>query len=663
VVKNNYRPEIDGLRAIAVLSVVLFHANFSIFKGGFIGVDIFFVISGYLITRIIIKEQECNEFSYLNFYERRVRRILPALFFMVFCTILFFGFLMTPLDLKMFSRSVIATTFFGSNFLFWKESGSYFDSGSLWKPLHHTWSLSLEEQFYIFHPILLGLILKFRKNHQNLVFIFLISCSLCLSVSMINADPKADFYLLPTRFWELLFGALISNLDTSKFFKRVSIFFHDVLTFIGILFIFFSVFIFDSETKHPGIITLIPVLGSALVILFARENGLMRSILSNKLLVGIGLVSYSLYLWHYPIFVFAKYFFLNDPQPSTYILLIAASVIVAYFSYRFIESPLRDVHAISRKQIVSFFIFFSISFIAIGYVGHSSNGFPKRFNNKYNSLFEAQRIGLKDSCNCHGRNPSDACFIGKKLADPTWALIGDSHAGALASNLEQWLIKTDQGGMQFTQGGCPYVIGLSKTTSDPKNCNNLNEEVRKILLNSNLKNIIISGRYVRYFYKEGFNNGEGGVESSSEDSYFYFQKNSDESKRQRDILDAYKRSITELLKAGKTVFLIYPVPEIGWDVPRQTFKRINRNVPGNLTVSYKAFEERSLPVINAFDELAIFPNLIRIYPSEIFCNQINPGRCETVINGQTIYFDDDHVSIYGAKLIIDTIFKRFERKK
>ena len=656
-----YRAEIDGLRAIAVLSVILFHANFTLFSGGFVGVDVFFVISGYLITGIISKERAVKQFTFGHFYERRIRRIFPALFFMILCCIPVFWILMTPVDLKKFAQSIFATTIFGSNFLFWRESGGYFDTGAIWKPLHHTWSLAVEEQFYIFHPIFLLIIARFSRPYKGLIMLLAIIASLIASLYIIKIDSNANFYFLPSRLWELLIGAFIANMDIEAISSKIKPIISDLAAFFGIVMIMYAVFAFSSHTSHPSLWTAIPVGGTALVIAFGRAKGVVGFVLANKIFVEVGLISYSLYLWHYPVFVFARFYFLRDLEPAHYLLLIGTSIIMAYISYKFVESPFRKKNVFTRARLFTFFAAVSLIFIAIGFIGHKSNGFPDRNSGKYQDIFQAQIIGLKDSCHCHGRDLANPCTIGDKSKTPSWALIGDSHAGALASSLEESLIQRNESGLQLTQGGCPYVLGLAKTAPVPNFCDEFNLEIRRYLMLPNIHNIVISGRYVRFLYQDGFDNKEGGKENSSDDSYFYPAKFSGEKERQAGVLLAYQKSIEELLQAGKKVYLVYPVPEVGWNVPRQAFKMRKRGMKENLTTAYDTYMERSGPVINAFNQIGNAANLIRIYPAELFCNQLQPGRCQTEMNGKTLYFDDDHVSVFGARILMDDLFLKYDR--
>ena len=302
---TNYRPDIDGLRAIAVLAVVLYHANIQPFGGGYVGVDVFFVISGYLITSLIHEHCRTGQFSIVQFYERRVRRIFPALFATVAFCFLVGCLLMMPLDYKQFGYSAVANALFASNLLFWLKTG-YFDTDAEVKPLLHTWSLGVEEQFYILFPCLLLLLYKFWRNGVASILSLLLIASLFLSVWQVYDQPTSAFYLPLGRAWELLVGALLA-LSRDRLPHRV--FFDGVLGLLGMALIFGSIFSLTADTPFPGLAALPACLGTAAIIYSGEQSKhFVPRLLSLRIVVLLGIISYSLYLWHWPLLVFAKYF-------------------------------------------------------------------------------------------------------------------------------------------------------------------------------------------------------------------------------------------------------------------------------------------------------------------------------------------------------------------
>ncbi len=360
-----YRAEIDGLRAFAVLPVILFHAGFEWLSGGFIGVDIFFVISGYLITTIIITEMAGGKFSLVNFYERRARRILPALFFVMAVCLPFAWFWLTPNDLKDFGQSLVAVSTFSSNILFWSESG-YFDTVAELKPMLHTWSLAVEEQYYILFPIFL--MLTWRMGIEWIIVFLTIFFLISLGVAQWGAynSPSAAFYLLPTRGWELLIGVFLAfYLQYNKHPKSTSL--NQVLSMLGFIMISYSVVAFDKSTPFPSLYTLIPTIGTGLLILSAVPNTLIYKLLITKPIVWIGLISYSAYLWHQPILAFARHRLVGETSEILLVMLcIALSLAMAWFSWAFIENPIRNKKKISRETVFKGSFFGIVFFIICG---------------------------------------------------------------------------------------------------------------------------------------------------------------------------------------------------------------------------------------------------------------------------------------------------------
>lgn len=430
------RREIDGLRAIAVLPVVLFHAGFETFAGGFIGVDVFFVISGYLITRIILDDLEKGRFSLINFYERRARRILPALFLVMLACIPLAWLWLLPVDMKDFSQSLAAVSLFSSNILFWHESG-YFDRAGELKPLLHTWSLAVEEQYYFLFPLFLALFWK-KGRYWILALLglaFIISLSLAQWSSY--AKPAAAFYLLPTRAWELLAGAFAAFYLSRSHRNSIVGKYSEPMTWLGILLILYAVFSYDQSTPFPGLYALIPASGALLIILFTHQQTHAGKLIGNRLFVGIGLISYSIYLWHQPLFAFARHQSLAEPSQAVFFSLSALSIFLAYFSWKFVENPFRNPLIFKRKSIFLAAAVFSVLFITIGYLGHKSGGFRNRLPAAAN--FSGEELptiangwcfySIETVVGLETGEKGLKCFIGDSKAESSGILFGDSHAG------------------------------------------------------------------------------------------------------------------------------------------------------------------------------------------------------------------------------------------
>ena len=364
-----YRSEIDGLRAIAVLPVIFFHAGFNFFSGGFVGVDIFFVISGYLITTIIIRELNNNTFSIKRFYERRARRILPALIFVILIsTILSFVFL-TQSEMASYFKSIIATLFFFSNLHFYKTV-PYFRSESELEPLLHTWSLSIEEQFYLIFPITLLLFYKFFKRYifLMLMFSFVLSLFICQFLAL-KTGGTLNFYFTFSRAWELALGSICAYIIIYKYFSY-SVFIKNLFSTIGIILVMFSIFFFTRQTVYPSFYTLVPTIGTSLIILFADRDTFVNKFLSIKFFVRIGLISYSLYLWHHPLLAFGKILF-DDLSITQKLILIFLSFLISVFSYFFIEKVFRDKYRINLKFFFKTIFITSILIVLFSYVSYN----------------------------------------------------------------------------------------------------------------------------------------------------------------------------------------------------------------------------------------------------------------------------------------------------
>lgn len=333
-----YRPEIDGLRAIAVLSVVIFHYFPSILPGGFVGVDVFFVISGYLITSIILKSVSQNDFSFLDFYKRRVLRIFPALFtVLVFCLVVGWIFLFQD-DYQSIGRHIFSGAFFISNLTLWHESG-YFDSQSYLKPLLHLWSLGIEEQFYVVWPLVVLSCFRLEKSKKRLLFscAFIFVASYTCSIVTMNFSGGANYYSPASRFWELMLGAIIASLKFSGIRTSIS----KSMPLIGLVIITASLFIINEKMNFPGYIALLPVLGAAIIVAHDGSCVLGNRILSAKPLVFIGIISYPLYLWHWPLYSFYKSVFADAPDTKILASMILLSLLLAMSTYYIIERPIR----------------------------------------------------------------------------------------------------------------------------------------------------------------------------------------------------------------------------------------------------------------------------------------------------------------------------------
>jgi peptidoglycan/LPS O-acetylase OafA/YrhL len=453
-----YRQEVDGLRALAVLPVIFFHAGFPAFGGGFVGVDVFFVISGYLITSIIIDERETGKFSLVKFYERRARRILPALFFVLAVCLPFAWMWLLPGDTKSFSKGLVAVTLYVSNILFWRESG-YFESAAELNPLLHTWSLSVEEQYYLLFPLFLALVWRFGRTFIITALTVIGLASLAISHWGVSNQPVGAFFLLPTRGWELLIGSLsafyLRGQRTAPCAEGVS----NVASLVGLLLLGYSVAVFNKYTPFPGWRALFPTVGTALIILFATPKSLVGHVLGSKPFVAVGLISYSAYLWHQPLFAFARLRSLHEPSALLFVGLSILSLGLAYLSWKFVEKPFRNAGSFDRRAIFTYAGVASAIAIAIGVVGIKTNGYFYRtdFEKQFSAIEQKNRptYGLDVSC-------ESEFTLNAKCAtssEPELVLWGDSYAMHLVPAL--LASKPDIKLVQMTVSTCGPILGAA----------------------------------------------------------------------------------------------------------------------------------------------------------------------------------------------------------
>jgi peptidoglycan/LPS O-acetylase OafA/YrhL len=673
----NYRREVDGLRAVAVIPVIFFHAGFQTFSGGFVGVDVFFVISGYLITSLILAEKQAGTFSLIRFYERRARRILPALFLVMFACLPLAWLWLLPEDMQRFSQSLVAVSAFSSNVQFWLQSG-YFDTANELKPLLHTWSLAVEEQYYLLFPIFLLLTWRLGKRWIIAMLAAIAIISLAAAQWGSTSHPSATFYLLPTRGWELLLGAFAAfylfETDESATTNENA---RQAFSVIGLLLIAYAVFAFSRQTPIPSFYALIPTIGTAFVILFATQQTLVGKLLGSKPLVGIGLISYSAYLWHQPLFAFARHRLLDEPSTALLVALAAAALLLAYLSWKYVETPFRNRQRIERNKV--FFLGASCSalFVGIGLVGDFDGGFSIRFDEKTLAALLTKSEGAKlGDGGCHLSEDTyklAGCSKGAATNKSTIAIWGDSHASALVYELGKALAKRDLRVIQYTKNACPvsldlYTKGSTKMGSGQNtNCEKYTKSVLDDLETNGVDTVVIFSRWGVYLEGTPFDNGEGGVEKD----LIYIRAansanklNTPYSNDATEVIRSYTSALASLLRLNKKIILVYPTPEVGWNVPDRLVKLLMYGDPQariQLTTAYQTFKKRNDLVNKSFDAIRDDKNLVRIKPEEIFCNTYVKDRCIAELNGVPLYFDDDHMSNAGARLVVDEIMKHVSK--
>ena len=666
--KNTYRPEIDGLRAIAVVSVILYHAklnlfNSQLFKGGFIGVDIFFVISGYLISFIILNELITKEtFSFKYFYERRIRRILPALLFVMLVSLPIAWIYLLPNNLVDFSKSIIYSLGFSSNFYFHYSGQEYDNVSGLLKPFLHTWSLSVEEQYYILFPIILLITFKYFKKYLLTILIFSFFISILIADWGSKNYSSATFYFIHTRMWELIAGSILAYLEITKGHRSKNNLLSATLPITGLILILHSIIFFDDNILHPSFYTLSPIIGVCFIIWFSNKDQFLTKILSTKLFVGIGLISYSLYLWHYPIFAFNRIIEFTDGSIFRGIFVGLLIVMLSIISYFFIERPARK-KSIKFKIILSFIsiTFFILIFYNIFVIsnGGYKNRLPEILNQKQDRIYDLLKNSKGETC-MHNLNECQFNVSSKR----DFHIIGDSHLATLAFDLKDRLIQKDFKVLISTFAGCLYFPGFNKielkTNKGNLECNEKRFEKKRIELIGKESIVLIGGRMPLYLSNFYFDNEEGGIEGG--DWGFRFVSTGD----YKNIESSFKNEILKISKTNK-VILVYPIPEVGWDPHNKIYLQwLNRNKFFNknfeflsVDTSYEVYKKRTQSSFELLDSIK-GDNIYRVFPHRLFCNTIKKNRCVTHDGVNIFYNDADHPSLKGSRMINDHIMKRLE---
>lgn len=658
-----YRAEIDGLRSVAVVPVILFHADFALFSGGFVGVDVFFVISGYLITTLLLQDIEQGKFSLLRFYERRIRRIFPALFLVVALCFPVAWVLMLPEQYKDFSQSVAAVVLFLSNVLFWFESG-YFAGASELKPLLHTWSLAVEEQYYVFFPLLLAFLWRFGRRVTVIVLVALTLASLLSTEWGWRFARTANFYLTPFRIWELLAGSLCAIAMRDREPPG-----NTLLGSLGLAMICVAVFLFDEATPFPSLYALLPVLGTCLCILFARRGTLPAMLLSTAPFVGIGLISYSAYLWHQPLFAFTRLASPYTPAPGTMLFLSVLSLGLAYLSWRFVEQPFRKrgVPVLSdRRNVFAMAAVAGVALMIAGSMGHVRNGFPERFDPGLDAILAIPDEWLQKRAACHFEgvpkpHPVEACIVRADHPGIDVALIGDSHSLAISEQVQAELRARGLTSYAVSYTGCIGLPGFYRVDQDASHqCARHNREMLDFIRDRGIGTVVLTSRFPLYLYGTRFDNGEGGLEPG-DPTWIDLVSHRDEKagrtdpERQARVLDAYRTGITALLEEVNVV-LVYPIPEAGWNVIRFAVRDTIAGKGGQLEIStdIAAYRDRNAEVVELFDALE-HPHLRKVDPARILCDTFLSDRCVNALGNTVFYRDEDHLSYAGAAVIAPAI--------
>lgn len=641
-----YRADIDGLRALAVLPVMLFHAGVSSFAGGFVGVDVFFVVSGFLITSILVRDIDAGSFSLSRFYERRVRRLFPALFLVVAVSIPVALVILAPEDLENFGQSVIATGTFSSNFLFYFEDG-YFEGPADLKPLLHTWSLAIEEQYYLLFPLLLvGLQRRGWGYGKALVSLAVVSFVICLWSA--KYAPSAGFYLLPGRFWELMLGAMLA-LYGHRY--RLSALLSAVVAMLGLAMIGYAILRFDDHTPFPGWAALLPCFGTVLVIVAGGQANPLSRVLGSRALAGIGLISYSLYLWHFPLIVFTRHLLVRPFTRWEVVALMVASFVLALLTWRFIERPFRGPHqSVNRSTLIRVACLTVAGAIAFGLFTDFTDGAPARMSPRAQVYLE----GLEDRDTACLRK-QQGCFIGDEKLNPRYFVWGDSHASAMVPVFRRLSRETGIAGIASLRGGCLPMLGFRVVLVIAESCVRHNQRSLDALLSSDIRTVFLAARWTLFVEQSVYGHESGSAPILLDDPTPVLHASNQEVVRR-----ALQRTLETLRKAGKNVVLIGPVPEVGWHVPHTLAQRARFGGwldQSALQPTYSEVIARNHTTIELLMELSSAYQSKLLLPHEVFCSR--KTGCDVVSDGKVLYYDTDHLTIAGALKLTEMLRPEF----
>ncbi|MFT0862256.1 acyltransferase family protein [Ancylobacter sp. G4_0304] len=642
----SYRPEIDGLRTFAVMPVVLFHAGFTVFSGGFVGVDIFFVISGYLISRIILTEVAEKRFTFRRFYERRIRRIIPALLVVILVTLAAASWIALPDQLTDIAKSALAALLSGSNIWFWTQSG-YFGANAEFMPLLHTWSLAVEEQFYILFPIGVLVLARLRLPIGLTIALLLIP-AFALSVWMSYNKPTAAFYLLPARGWELGLGAVLASGVVPAIRNRQV---REGAALVGLGLVVFAIFWIDNSVRFPGWAALLPCVGAGLIIYASGEGGLVQRLLSLRPIVFIGLISYSLYLWHWPVFALTRLYEADIHLGIGYALGgTALSFVLAVLTWRYVEQPFRgNQMPFSRVARTLSGATAVVTAAAVALI--ISVGLPGRLNEQALRLAAASSDidHLVDPCQ-EGEDRSN-CRFGPALEPVRYMIVGDSHAAALRPAFDGEVQGIEGAGTMWWSGRCAMLDGARLTFNPPRGCPEFRVRVMTSLRQSpEISTVVLAGRW-RYYLT-----GELPEERGASSAYFVDDQTVTPSEEESRLVfeRALGRTLDELQAMGKRVIIVGGVPEPGFDVPHILALAELHGQPSPTIDSADAQEkERVLEEIFR-RAVASRPNAYYVPVADAFCTG---QQCRLLIDGTPLYHDDDHIAAATARNVLGPLMQ------
>lgn len=658
----SYRNDIDGMRALAVTAVVLNHAGLPFFPGGFIGVDIFFVISGYLVGGIVYRDILAKNFSFKEFYARRAKRILPALFAMMFVQWIIALLILTPNELVNFAKSAISALLGVSNIYFWRLNTDYFAPAAHTDPFLMTWSLGVEEQFYIVLPLLM--LLGSRIAIKSILYLAIVASALSflMSVFFTNLQPAAAFYLLPTRAWELGAGVILSILVQKKSIS-VSRIASDILSIAGIFLIVTSILFFDEATAFPGIAAVLPVFGTV-ALLLSKSSIINRTFLSCAPMRAIGLISYSWYLWHWPLMAFMRTSSATVPSVTELTIAAVVSLVCGYLSWKFVEIPFRKSKRTSGALLVSYF-FGLTAWLAVPVVALSYTGFPQRLASTATLAEEVAVVGRGGACLAEFGDtvPDQSANCQSSGFSKGIVLLGDSHAAALSSAMRELAEDKQMNFAVYTKSSCPFLTAATRSlVQNPDHaseCHVFNENALKIVIdNESISTVVIAG-----YWSAGLESKTPGI------GYTKIEGLEDEDKNesaQGILKSSLVDTVQKLHASGKKVIILGEIPRFTFNSFQEVLTEslpvrnyIERTLDpyfstadGKISKNYVIeIPETSKMIIS--DAAGFIDGAIYLDPVSAMCSSEDCLYASS--DGVPYYFDYHHLSKPGAMFLLDEI--------
>ncbi len=625
-----YRPDIDGLRALAVVPVVLFHANAPYITGGFVGVDVFFVISGFLIARILKREMEVGSFSLIGFYERRARRILPALFVVIAATLAIGAVLLLPNELSSLAGSAIAAVLFVSNFWALDAVTDYFNTGIA--PLLHTWSLAVEEQFYLVFPLILAVLARWQPRRAWWVIAAVCLASLGLSVVQVADDNAAAFYLAPARAWELGIGVLLAIAPLRAPGRRWHA---ELLGGLGIVAIAASMLLYTRDTPFPGAAALVPTLGAAAVIYSGSGvRTLAGRLLALPPVVFVGLISYSLYLWHWPLLTFVRFRLTSAEftlQPKLW--AIGASFVLAAATWWLIERPFRRRTVLTRKRVFALSGAGGLLVATLAGVVLVADGLPGRMPAEAAVILADTDI---DRRGCMGQRIGDLCEVGADVP-PTVLVWGDSHANSALPAFHAALAESGVRAVVAVHPGCPPLLDVEQRLNPTCNVFRAGVEA-EILAHPEWDTIVLGARWP--YWATNAVDGPRPLMGLEQDAAAPANAGAFD--------HGLRAAVDWLVGLGRRVVILGPVPAPGWDVPEQMIAQIRWDKPLPPVATMASHAALSATVSSIFAALEGSAGVTIVPLADLFCTP----QCAFALDGRPLYTDDNHVSRLGALTLL-----------